>query len=69
MYTLELVKILKTLPEGSFDVIVKGRSLNGRKPIICASVPDGPIPKGWMPANESAIQHVPGSRRVRYIGE
>ena len=72
----ELQRVLNTLPSGSFDVIIRGRELafysdgcpKKRKPVITASIPDGSIPEGWKPAAEPAIQHVPGSRRVRWEG-
>jgi hypothetical protein len=66
MTTEELIKVLKTLPKGSFDVIVKGRASDERIPIICASIPDGSVPTGWRAASEPSFQHIPGFRRVRY---
>lgn len=58
-----LARILTTLPNGSSEVCVKGR----KEPTITASIPEaGPLPDGWAACMEHWMQHIPGTRRVRW---
>jgi hypothetical protein len=63
MMASTLARILATLPRGACEVSVKGR----KQPIITASIPDaGPLPDGWAACMEHQMQHIPGTRRVRF---
>lgn len=65
MMASTLTRILATLPAGARDVIVTCR----KRPCITASIPDGTVPEHWAACGESAIQHLPGTRRVRWAGQ
>ena len=64
MMASTLARILATLPPGSREVCVKGR----KQPSISVSIPDGELPNGWAACVENGIQHIPGTRRVRWAG-
>lgn len=61
----ELIEALKTLPEGSFAPIVRGR----REAEVFASLPAGTaIPKGWVQAAQGLGYYPEGTIRVRWVG-
>lgn len=65
MTLYNLLTVLSTLPDGTVEVIVRGR----RSPEIFASIPrERLLPHGWTACAEPSIQMLDGFIRVRYTG-